>query len=61
MSMSPEPRDLLEDDAWDEEAEGAEDVDAPRSRSRIARWLLALVACLVVAAMILSVLPSGGR
>ena len=56
--MSSEPPDPLDDDGW---AEEAEEVEAPRSRSRSARWLLALVACLVVAAMILSLLPSGGR
>jgi hypothetical protein len=52
--MSSEPPDLL-DDAWDQEAE---EVLAPRLRSRAARWLVALIACLVVAAMILSLLPS---
>jgi hypothetical protein len=58
MAVLSEPPDLPEDDAWDAEAG---EIDAPRFRSRSVRWLLALVACLVVAAMILSVLPSGGR
>lgn len=56
--MSSEPPDLLDEAAWDPEAD---EVLAPRYRSRAVRWVLALIACLVVAAMILSVLPSGGR
>jgi hypothetical protein len=56
--MSFEPVDLGDEGASVEEAE--ED-SAPLGRSRALRWLLALIACLVVAAMILSLLPSGGR
>ena len=41
--------------------DGAEEDSAPLGRSRAFRWSLALIACLVVAALILSVLPSGGR
>jgi hypothetical protein len=54
MAMSFEPLDLDDEGA---SAEEAEEDSAPLGRSRAFRWFLAVIACLVVAAMILSVLP----
>lgn len=56
--MSFDPLDLDDEGASGDEAEEGE---APLGRSRAVRWLFALIACLVVAALVLSVLPSGGR
>lgn len=60
--MSFEPLHPGDEGASAEDAEeGAEEDFSPLGRSRPVRWLFALIACLVVAALILSVLPSGGR
>ena len=56
--MSFEPLDPGDEGGPPDEAE---DDSTPLGRSRAFRWSLALIACLVVAALILSVLPSGGR
>jgi hypothetical protein len=61
MAMSYEPSDLAHDDVSVEEDEedGAVEDLAPLGRSRAFRWTIAIVACLVVLALVLSVLPLG--
>jgi hypothetical protein len=58
MAMSHEPFDMTDDDMTADE-DGADEDLAPPGRSRAFRWTIALVACLVVLALVLSVLPLG--